>query len=74
MTEEETPKRVTNLDLYAVVTGMDTKLDRALSDITDHETRIRVLEKLIWKAMGWAAAIGAGVGLGATILSLLLHG
>lgn len=40
------------------------------TDVGDHETRIRSLEVMVWKAAGAAAALGAGAGFG---LTQLLH-
>ncbi|MGW1039903.1 hypothetical protein [Streptomyces sp. NPDC002547] len=51
------------------MTRMETKLDgivHGLSDVgkdlTDHETRIRALERRVWTASGVATVLGAGAG------------
>jgi hypothetical protein len=61
--------------LHDVVTRVETKIDgftnqaQALGqDIADHETRLRVLEKTVWRAAGAAAVLGAGAGIVASLL------
>jgi hypothetical protein len=58
-------------DIWAVVTetrdtvkGLESKLDNVSDTSKDHESRIRALEKVIWKAAGFACAIGAAGGWG----------
>lgn len=46
---------------------IDTKLDVALKQQADHETRIRRIERNMWLALG-AAAVGGG-----TLSQLLGH-
>lgn len=41
---------------------IETKLDQALAQHADHETRIRSLERAKWMAAGFAAAGGGIVG------------
>jgi hypothetical protein len=41
---------------------IETKLDQALTQHSDHETRIRKLERALWTAAGFAAAGGGAVG------------
>lgn len=57
------------------MTRMETKLDgivQGLSDVgkdvTDHETRIRALERRVWTASGAATVLGAGAGVVAQML------
>jgi hypothetical protein len=45
------------LDIYAL--GINT----AATTIEDHESRIRQMEKTIWRSAGAAAIIGAGAGI-----------
>lgn len=52
-------------DLSAVLARLETKLDHALSQTVDHETRLRALESRIWQAVGAASAISAGLATGA---------
>lgn len=49
-------------DIEIALARIETKLDRALSDGTDHETRIRKLERALWAATGAAAFAGGGIG------------
>lgn len=44
------------------VTALKTSMDSTKTDVADHETRIRGLEKLVWKAAGAAAVVGSGGG------------
>lgn len=48
---------------------IEVKLDQALTNHTDHETRIRKLERAVWAASGFAAAGGGIVG---TLLTRLM--
>ncbi|OLF07757.1 hypothetical protein BLA60_25855 [Actinophytocola xinjiangensis] len=68
--------------LEVTVARIETKLDawnhqqtadaaRAATQHTDHETRIRALERAKWTAAGFAAAGGGAVG---TILTKLIGG
>lgn len=50
---------------------IETKIDGFLQIHTDHETRIRTLEKLLWRASGLAMAMGGAIG---TIANQLLGG
>lgn len=52
----------------AVLTRIETKLDKSLSEIADHEARIRRVEQLIWKAVGAAAVLSAAGAAGASRL------
>ena len=47
---------------------INTKLDVALANNADHETRIRRLEKVAYAAIGLASASGIGTGVLASIL------
>jgi hypothetical protein len=55
----------------AVLARIETKLDKALDDLKDHETRLRVLEKKVWLATGLAALFAGG---GGAWLNTLLGG
>lgn len=41
---------------------IEVKLDQALASTSDHETRIRRLERAIWLAVGFASAGGGAAG------------
>lgn len=45
------------------------KLTEKISDVTDHEQRLRHLERWQWRVAGAAAAVGALVGGGAAALA-----
>jgi peptidoglycan hydrolase CwlO-like protein len=58
-------------DVNARVAEVDRKIDPVLihvaelkTTVTDHETRIRLLERRVWQAAGACAVLGTGVGLG----------
>ena len=55
----------------AVLARIETKLDKALDDLKDHESRLRVLEKKIWLASGFVGVVSGG---GAAWLSQILGG
>lgn len=50
--------------------SIETKINMILARDTDHETRIRKLERWTWVATGIAAL--AGTGAGATVTQLLI--
>lgn len=50
---------------------IETKLDSFIAGHSDHETRIRALERAKWTAAGFAAAGGGAVG---TLLTQLMGG
>jgi hypothetical protein len=47
-----------------ILARMEVKLDQALTGHADHETRIRVLERKVWAAAGFAMAMGTAGGAG----------
>lgn len=62
--------------LHDVVTRVETKLDafttqaqNLTSELADHESRLRILEKAVWRAAGAATIVGAGVGVAASLLA-----
>lgn len=55
----------------AVLARIETKLDKSLTELGDHEVRIRAVEKKLWTASGLAAVLAGG---GATLLSRILGG
>ena len=52
--------RITNREIYAVVVGLDKKLDPIPGQVSDHEVRIRAIEKYLWIWIGAAGVLGAG--------------
>jgi len=46
---------------HDLLIAMNTKLDVMLTSVSDHEVRMRRLERWFWVAAGMAAASGAGV-------------
>lgn len=57
--------------LHETVVRMDAKIDglgQQATEISDHESRLRVLEQTVWRAAGAAAVLGAGVGVMAQFL------
>ena len=53
------------------VRDVKNKIGELADDSTDHESRIRALERLVWRAAGVALVGGAGV---SQLLSALLGG
>jgi hypothetical protein len=49
-------------DLRVAIARMEGKLDVLLDSGTDHEARLRKLERLVWTASGAAAVLGAVTG------------
>lgn len=44
------------------LTRIEVKLDNFITVYTDHETRLRKLERAVWIATGFATAAGGGLG------------
>lgn len=62
----EGPAIVTVREVYDLVLQVKERIDRQnvhdlAKDVEDHETRIRGLEKWVWRASGIAALVGAGL-------------
>lgn len=50
-------------DSQAVILArIEVKLDAALHQLTDHERRMRKLERTVWAWVGGAATAGGGIG------------
>ena len=47
------------VDVRDDVTTIKKELENTSKDVDDHESRIRALERTIWKAAGGAAVLGA---------------
>lgn len=67
---------ITLRDIYEKVEVISVKVDKIATThdvhtdkLDDHETRIRDLERLVWRASGIAAFIGAAAG---TVVNLLV--
>jgi hypothetical protein len=58
--EAEAPVRITLRDIYEVVVRLDKA--NASERLTDHEDRIRALERQVWAWAGGAALAGALIG------------
>ena len=68
--EESTqPVKITLRDIYEVVVRLDRA--NAHNRLTDHEERIRALEKQVWAWAGGAALAGGLIG---QVFSLFLKG
>lgn len=61
---------ITNREVYEAVVELGRKLDPLPATLTDHETRIRSLERKVWGAAGVAGVAGATV----TALASALRG
>jgi len=58
----EPTTEITLREVYDAVLELKGELAGTPSIIADHETRIRKLEALVWKAAGAAMVIGAALG------------
>ena len=68
---------VTNTSIHSEVAAMRAEVTAhgvAIERITDFETRLRAVERMIWKAAGIAGAAGAGGGLLLKLVADLLGG
>lgn len=62
---------ITAKEVYDKLSELVVSMSGVPARIEDHETRLRSLERKIWAATGFAAALGAGLG---TALSQLIGG
>jgi hypothetical protein len=51
-------------EVRLAVARMEGKLDGVLALAADHESRIRQLERAIWRAAGATGTLGAALGVG----------
>lgn len=59
-----------DLALFERLVRIEAKLDHNSGTHADHETRLRKLERSIWIATGFAAALG---GVAGQLAALLMH-
>lgn len=52
--------RITNREIYDTLVLIDRKLEPIPSQVSDHEIRIRAIEKYLWIWIGAAGVLGAG--------------
>lgn len=62
---------ITPKEIYDKLVELVVAMSPVPARMEDHETRLRSLERKIWMAAGFAAAIGTGLG---TVLSQLIGG
>lgn len=60
---------ITAKEVYDKLSELVVAMSPVPARVEDHETRLRSLERKVWAAAGFAAAIGTGIG---TVLSQLL--
>ncbi len=71
MTHDLGPVTITGKEIYDKLSELVVVMSPVPARVEDHEVRIRGLEKKIWAAAGFAAAVGTGLG---TALSQILGG
>ncbi len=62
---------ITAKEVYDKLSELVVAMSPVPKQVEDHEIRLRGLERKIWMAAGFAAAIGTGLG---TLLSQLMGG
>ncbi len=60
--EEEPSTRVTLGSIYKKLLDMERMFDPIPAKVSDHEVRIRAIEKYLWIWIGASGVIGAGAG------------
>lgn len=58
--QEEPAVRVTLTTIYGKLLEMDNRLSSLPDDVSDHEVRIRAIEKYLWIWIGASGVLGAG--------------
>lgn len=62
MSEPEEPSvRVTLGSIYTKLQEVERKVDRLPGEVSDHEIRIRAIEKYLWIWIGASGVAGAGI-------------
>lgn len=57
--EPSAPVRITQREIYDLLVAIDKKLDPLPARIEDHETRLRALERQVWRWAGVAALVAS---------------
>lgn len=52
----------TDSGVEIVLARIEVKLDRVISDNSDHESRLRRVERLVWAVAGAGTVVGGGIG------------
>lgn len=53
---------------HTAVQGIASKLDGIPDKLSDHEARLRAVERAVWRAAGAATVLGAGAGYVASLV------
>lgn len=61
-TGEEPAVKVTLSTIYEKLLGLEEKIAPLPDHVSDHEVRIRAIEKYLWIWIGASGVIGAGAG------------
>lgn len=71
MSEPEEPSvRVTLGSIYTKLQEVERKVDRLPGEVSDHEIRIRAIEKYLWIWIGASGVAGAGI---SEVASLIIN-
>lgn len=62
---------ITLQTIYDKLVDVERKVDPLPQQVTDHESRIRALEKRVW---GWTALSGGGGGIIGAVLTQIING
>lgn len=68
MADDEPVVKVTLTTIYDKLLDVEAKVDPLPERVSDHEVRIRAIEKYLWIWIGAAAVLGAGASQFATTL------
>jgi hypothetical protein len=66
--EDDATVRITNREIYNAVLDLKEAVNPLPGQVSDHEVRIRAIEKYLWIWIGAAGVLGAGVSQVATRL------
>lgn len=53
--------RITNREIYDTLVAIDRKLDPIPGQVSDHEVRIRAIEKYLWIWIGASGVLGGAI-------------